>query len=111
MNKKRFSRGHILVSSILMVCLGGCSSSPQVIVDQTGVDKVELEKDKSECIEIARTYDLENETAGKVLAGAAIGGAAIAGDATAVAGAVFAPAIPFIIAGSLAGGGLWGSQV
>ena len=76
-----------------------------------GVNKAELEKDKGECLEIAQTYDLENEAAGKALAGAAIGGAATAGVATAIAGAVFLPALPFIVAGSLAGGGLWGSQV
>ena len=41
---------------------------------------------------------------------AAVGGTAVAGVATAAAGAVFAPAIPFIVAGSLAGGGLWGAS-
>lgn len=42
------------------------------------------------------------------------GGGAIVGAATAVAvavaGAVFAPAEPFIVAGGLAGGGLWGAS-
>ena len=111
MNENNFSKGRVLISSILIVCLGACSSVPQVIVDMTGVDKAGLEKDKSECLEIAQTYDLDNEAAGKALAGAAIGGVATAGVATAVAGAVFPIAIPFIIASSLAGGGIWGSQV
>ena len=46
----------------------------------------------------------------KTVGGAAIGTAAVAGIATAVAGAVFLPAIPFMIAGGLAGGGLWGAS-
>mgnify|MGYP001279041940 CR=1 FL=1 len=102
------------VESLLMIGLliiAGCSSAPQVIVDQAGVDKGKLKADTDACIEIARSYDLENETAGKAVAGAAIGGAATAGVAAAVAGAVFAPAIPFIVAGSLAGGGLWGAKI
>ena len=107
MNENNFSKGRVLVSSVLIVCLAACSSAPQVIVDMAEVDKAELEKDKNECLEIAQTYDLDNEAAGKALAGAAIGGAATAGVATAVAGAVFLPALPFILAGSLAGGGLW----
>ena len=111
MNENICSKGRVLISSILIICLGACSSAPQVIVDMAEVDKAELEKDKNECLEIAQTYDLDNEAAGKALAGAAIGGAATAGVATAVAGAVFLPALPFILAGSLAGGGLWGSQV
>ena len=44
----------------------------------------------------------------KAIGGAAIGTAAVAGIATAVAGAVFAPAIPFMVAGGLAGGGTVG---
>ena len=49
--------------------------------------------------------------ASKALAGAAAGGVAVAGVATAVAGAVFLPALPFIVAGSALGGGAWGSSV
>ena len=46
----------------------------------------------------------------KAIGGATIGSASVAGVATAVSGAVFAPAIPFMIAGGPAGGGLWGAS-
>ena len=57
--------------------------------------------------------DLEGKwgvSAAAAAAPAAAGGAAVAGVATAVAGAVFAPAIPFILAGSAAGGALMGGS-
>jgi hypothetical protein len=98
------------LAAIFMVQTG-CSSKPRIIVNQSSVSDQELyEKDFNGCYEIAKTFDLNNEKAAKGLAGAAIGGTAVAGIASAVAGAVFAPAIPFIIAGSLAGGGLWGAS-
>jgi hypothetical protein len=62
-------------------------------------------------LNLAKTVDLSSEKATKALAGAAIGAAAVAGFATAIAGAVFAPAIPFMIAGGAAAGGLWGNKV
>jgi hypothetical protein len=46
----------------------------------------------------------------KTVGGGSIGTVAVAGAATAVAGAIFAPAIPFMIAGGFAGGGLWGAS-
>jgi hypothetical protein len=53
-------------------------------------------------LNLAKTVDLSSEKATKALAGAAIGAAAVA---------VFAPAIPFMIAGGAAAGGLWGNKV
>ena len=98
-----------LLVSILLIT--GCSSKPRILVNQSTVtDQGKYEEDFAACYEIAKTFDLNDEKALKGLAGAAIGGTAVAGVATAVAGAVFAPAIPFIVAGSLAGGGLWGAS-
>ena len=88
-----------------------CSSQPRIVVNQATVkDQEQYVKDFDLCYDIAKTIDLTDETALKSIAGAAVGGTAVAGVATAVAGAVFAPAIPFIVAGSLAGGGLWGAS-
>jgi hypothetical protein len=116
MVKRNYVKKFQAILFISFLIFAGCSSSPQVIVDQSGlsaVEKARLTIDKDECIGIARTDDLDGETAGKAIAGAAIGigGSVIAGVATAVAGAVFPLAIPFIIAGKLAGGGIWGSKV
>ena len=95
----------------LMGALAACASTPQIIVDPSSIsDQKKYEVDASECLEIARTFDLSGATGAKVVSGALIGGGAVAGIATAVAGAVFAPAVPFIVAGGLAGGGLWGAS-
>ena len=98
----------VLLLTVILMIQVGCSSAPRIIVNQSSVsDQDQYDKDFNACHEIAKSFDLTDEKAMKGLAGAAIGGTAVAGIATAVAGAVFAPALPFIIAGSLAGGGLW----
>ena len=89
----------------------GCASTPQIIVDPSSIaDQKKYEVDASECLKTARIFDLTGATGAKVLSGALIGGGAVAAIVTAVAGAVFAPAIPCIVAGGLAGGGLWGAS-
>ena len=109
-----FTKTQINVSLLLIVAsiaLISCASTPKLAVNPLSVtSEKQYDADYESCLEIAKTYDLSGETAVKTVAGAAAGGIAVAGVATAVAGAVFAPAIPFIIAGSLAGGGLWGSN-
>ena len=98
----------VLILPSLMACV---SKKPQIIIDPASVaDAEQLPIDTNECISIAKTYDLSGEVASKGAAGAAIGATAVAGVATAVAGAVFLPAVPWIIAGGLAGGGIWGSS-
>ncbi len=99
----------LLITSLTVACT---SPTPRIAVDpSTIVDQETYNKDFDSCLALARTIDLSDETAMKAVGGAVIGAAAVGGVATAVAGAIFAPAIPFIIAGSLAGGGLWGSSV
>ncbi len=89
--------------------LAGCTNTSklQVVVDPASVvDKPKYDADAAQCIEIAKNYDLTGQAAGNAAVAAVASGGAVAGIATAVAGAVFAPAIPFIIAGSLLGGGV-----
>jgi len=91
--------------------VSGCASSVNVAVDPASVkDKAKYDQDYKTCQDIARTYDLSNDTGTNAAVGAAAGAVGVAGVATAIAGAVFAPAIPFIIAGGLAGGGLAGGM-
>ena len=98
----------VILISLFVV---GCSSQPRIVVNQATVENQEqYDQDFKLCYDIASTIDLSDEKAIKSVAGAAMGGTAVAGIATAAFGAVFAPAIPFIVAGSLAGGGLWGSS-
>ena len=100
----------VFIFSCFLLLLS-CSSAPRMVVDPSTIsDAAQYESDRQGCLEIAKTFDLTDEKALKGIAGAAIGGTAVAGIATAVAGAVFAPAIPWIVAGSLAGGGIWGSS-
>jgi hypothetical protein len=92
-------------------CLAGCASQPQLTVDPKSiVDTGKFATDQNECLAIAKNYDLSGNAVKNAAVGAAAGGATVAGIATAVAGAVFLPAIPFIIAGAAAGGGLMGGS-
>ena len=100
----------ILVIGIL-AALAGCSSPPKVIVDPKSVsDSTKYNSDLNECTNLANTYDLSGDTTKNAALGAAAGGVAVAGIATAVAGAIFWPAIPFIAAGTLLGGGTAGGM-
>lgn len=103
--------GKTLVATMLMVALSGCASKLQVIVDPASItDETKYQKDMDECHRLAKSYDLSDTARTNALLGAAGGGIVVAGVATAVAGAVFLPALPFIAAGvaagGLAGGGL-----
>ncbi len=96
------------VMTVSMI-LSGCASSVNVAVDPASInDRAKFEQDYKTCQDIASTYDLSNDAGTNAVAGAAIGAIGVAGIATAIAGAVFAPALPFIIAGGAAGGGLAG---
>ena len=105
--KNRFA-SILIVSTFVTACT---SSTPRLAVDPSSIkDQAEYNEAFDYCLSLSKTVDMTDEKVMKGVAGAAIGTAAVAGIATAVAGAVFAPAIPFMIAGGLAGGGLWGSS-
>ena len=97
---------------ILITTFGCATKAPMIAVDPSSIpDQTVYEQDFENCLNLAKTIDISDEKLMKTLGGAAIGTAAVAGVATAVAGAIFAPAVPFMIAGGMAGGGLWGSSV
>ena len=110
--KRLSSTSKLLVAMLASLALVACTSTaPRIAVDPSSIkDQATYDKDYQGCIDLAKTIDISDEKMMKAIGGAAIGTAAVAGIATAVAGAVFAPAIPFMIAGGLAGGGLWGSS-
>ncbi len=108
---KRIQLISILVGSALLV---GCTNTSklQVVVDPASVvDKPKYDVDAGQCIEIAKNYDLTGQTVGNTAVAAAASGAAVAGVSSLVVGGLFAPAIPFIIVGSLLGGGVAGDRV
>lgn len=104
---KKHSQSVFLVGVIAIIA--GCSSAPRVVVDpKSVVDGAKYRGDLNECTSLANSYDLGDKTAKNTALGAAAGGVAVAGVATAIAGAIFWPAIPFIAAGTLLGGGTAG---
>ena len=100
-----------VIGTILSVGCGG-EYEPTVVVDNSQVsDMKKYNTDLEQCKGLAKTIDLKSKAALKSLAGATAGGMAVAGVATAVAGAVFLPAMPFIVAGSALGGGVMGAGI
>lgn len=100
-----------ILAIVFLVLLSACASTPQVAVDPKSiVDVVKYNKDKDECTAVATSYDLSGKVGANTAVGAVAGGAAVAGIATAVAGAIFWPAIPFIVAGTAVGGGVGGGM-
>jgi len=96
---------------ILIIILSGCVSTPQIAIDPKSIaDPNKYTKDMRQCREIAESYDLSEGMAANTLLGAAAGGTAVAGIATAIAGAVFWPAIPFIVAGTVFAGSVAGGS-
>ena len=99
---------------VLVVVLAGCTNTTnlQVVVDPASVvDKAKYDTDATQCIELAKKYDLSGQAAGNAAIAATAAGVGSAAIATAVAGAVFAPAIPFILLGTLLGGGAAGDKI
>ena len=95
----------------IMFLMSCASSTPQMIIDPASVsDASKLPIDQSECTAIAQQYDLTGEIVAKGIGGGAIGAVAVAGIATAISGGLFAPAIPWMLAGGTASGALWGSS-
>ena len=81
------------------------------VVDPNSVeDPDQVVIDREECFVIAAKIDMGDEVVGKAVGGAVLGSAGVAGLAALAYGAVFAPAIPFIVAGGVAGGSLWGKS-
>lgn len=91
-------------TSALACLLMGCSGM-KVAVDPMSIqDQTKFKADQAECLRVAETYDLTGTTVTTgVIAGAA-GGVTVAGVAMVVAGGLFPPAIPFIVAGAAAAG-------
>ncbi len=88
----------------VLIALTGCASKPQVAVDPKSITDVQkYNKDKDECTAVAASYDLGEKAGKNAMIGGAAGAVGVAGIATAVAGAVFLPAVPFIVAGGAAG--------
>lgn len=108
--KKIFHNSTALALATTLL-ISACASSVNVAVDPTSIsNKAKFDQDYKLCQDIAKTYDLSKDTNTNAALGAAAGAVGVAGVAVALAGAVFAPAIPFIVAGGAIGGGLAGGS-
>ena len=95
----------IFLSFFLTFLVQGCTSPPQVVVDPRSVkNEAQYNKDMAECFSIAKGYDIGGKKVKNTTVGAVAGGGVVAGIAVAVSGAVFWPAVPFIVAGAALGG-------
>ena len=104
----KFNLSIVISALIIASC---ASNSPMMVVDPASVtDEKKVIVDREECYQMALNIDLGDEVVAKSIGGAALGSAGVAGVAALAYGAVFAPAIPFIIAGGAAGGSLWGKS-
>jgi hypothetical protein len=96
----------LAIVALLVSC-----GSPRLLVDPASVtDPQKAAKDEKECTAIAANVDKTGEAVAKTASGALVGGGVAAGAAALAFGAVFPPALPFIIGSGVAGGGLWGSS-
>ena len=99
---------YIVIITFFYSC---ATSSPMFVVDPNSIENEEqVVIDREECYQLAANIDMGDEVAGKAVGGAVLGSAGVAGVAALAYGAVFAPAIPFIVAGGAAGGTLWGKS-
>ena len=104
----KFSVSLIFSALLIVSC---ASKTPMMVVDPSSVtDEKKVVIDREECYQLALNIDMGDEVVAKSIGGAALGSAGVAGVAALAYGAVFAPAIPFIIAGGAAGGSLWGKS-
>jgi hypothetical protein len=100
---RRTSTGIVLFTVVTLI--SGCASKPQVAVDPKSIrNQAKFQQDLEECTTVAENYDLTEGAVKTGAVGAVAGGGAAAGVATAVAGAIFWPAIPFIVGGAFVGG-------
>ena len=100
------------VASLLAVAtiFAGCATQQLVVDPKTIQDQAKFEQDKQECKVVSETYDQSEAVVGDSVLGAVAGGSVVAGIAAAVAGAVFLPAVPFIVAGTLIAGAASGGS-
>ena len=109
-NLHKISYIHLKNNTILLFAVSDKDMEFFELMDKVK-DLNKYKEDKAQCMKMASSIDLTSEAATKALAGGAAGGVAVAGVATAVAGAVFLPAMPFIAAGTALGSGAMGYSV
>jgi hypothetical protein len=96
----------IRIGGLLCVLfITGCSSV-NVVVDPTSIrNQARFDRDSAECQYLAESYDLRNDKVANTAIGAGTGAMTTVGLASAIIGTLHVPTMPFMLAGTLGGGG------
>jgi outer membrane murein-binding lipoprotein Lpp len=95
-----------IVTLLGVFSLAGCSSV-NVVVDSASIrNQARFDRDSTQCTELAQSYDLNNDKVANTVLGAGGGALTTVGLASAVVGSLYIPSMPFMMAGTLGGGGM-----
>jgi len=90
---------------ICLIFIAGCSSV-NVVVDPTSIrNQARFDRDSAQCQYLAESYDLRNDKLVNTAIGAGTGAMTTVGLASAIIGTLHVPTLPFMLAGTLGGGG------
>ena len=90
---------------ICLIFIAGCSSV-NVVVDPTSIrNQARFDHDSAQCQYLAESYDLRNDKLVNTAIGAGTGAMTTVGLASAIIGTLHVPTLPFMLAGTLGGGG------
>ena len=90
---------------LCVVLITGCSSV-NVVVDPTSIrNQARFDRDSAQCQYLAESYDLQNDKLVNTAIGAGTGAMTTVGLASAIIGTLHVPSLPFMMAGTLGGGG------
>jgi hypothetical protein len=96
----------IRLGGLLCVLLSAGCSSVNVVVDPSSIrNQARFDRDSAQCQYLAESYDLRNDKVVNTAIGAGTGAVTTVGLASAIFGALHVPSMPFVMAGTLGGGG------
>ncbi|WP_297720981.1 hypothetical protein [Limnohabitans sp. Rim8] len=94
------------IGGLLCIVFSAGCSSVNVVVDPTSIrNQARFERDSAQCQYLAESYDLQNDKLANTAIGAGTGAMTTVGLASAIIGTLHVPSLPFMMAGTLGGGG------
>jgi hypothetical protein len=94
------------IGALLCIVFSAGCSSVNVVVDPTSIrNQARFDRDSAQCQYLAESYDLQNDKLANTAIGAGTGAMTTVGLASAIIGTLHVPSLPFMMAGTLGGGG------
>jgi hypothetical protein len=94
------------IGALLCIVFSAGCSSVNVVVDPTSIrNQARFDRDSAQCQYLAESYDLQNDKLANSAIGAGTGAMTTVGLASAIIGTLHVPSLPFMMAGTLGGGG------